>query len=182
MAALPANPHLPARWADTPPLLRWQLPLPLAVFGTLRAGQCNHHLLRSAPIRATYRAFLPHFRAEGIELYFHAHTCAPFEVYCYDAVGWEQVLGPVEALEEFRPGEITTGYHRTLAWLHRLPADFDHPAFAVALEQPRDLALPPAFWRGCERSACWIYSSLAQNRLARAHGDGPLIWDGVVYP
>ena len=173
---------LPADWAESSPLQRWRQPLPLAVFGTLRAGQRNHHLMQATPIVATRRAFLPHFRAEGIELYFHADGSAPFEIFWYDPAGWEEVLGPVEALEEFQPGIVTNGYHRSLAWLSLLPADFDHPAFACELELSRDLGLAPAAWAGFERVPCWIYSNLAQNRLAQQHGAAPLIWDGVVFP
>ena len=167
----------------TPPAQRWQMPFPMAVFGTLRAGFRNHHLMQLGRIAARQLAFLPHFRACQIDLVFHAGASAPFEIYFYEPADWQAVIDPVERLEGFSPhGPRTGSYHRSLAWLSLLPDEFQHAAYAPAmLEAERDLELKPASWPQYDRVPCWIYSSIAQNERAREMPDSPIIWDGVVF-
>lgn len=168
----------------TPPVERWSMPFPMAVFGTLRAGFCNHHLMQLGRIAARRLAFLPHFRARQIDLVYHLGASAPFEIYFYEPTEWQMIIEPIERLEGFAPtGPRTGSYHRTLAWLSLLPDDFRHPAYELAmLEWERDLEIPPATWSEHPRVPCWIYSSLAQNQRAREQPESPLIWDEVVYP
>ncbi|MBL8797872.1 MAG: hypothetical protein JNM56_28500, partial [Planctomycetia bacterium] len=169
-----------AVFEHTPPAERWALPFPLAVFGTLRVGFRNHHLMMRAPVAHHARACLPHCYARDIELYFRAGSSAPFEIFVYEPDAWRAVMPNIEALEEFVPGRFQEGgYYRTLAWLHLLPADFTHPAFDAELAAERDLRIEPAQWQQAERVPCWVYSSLEQNRRLRSVGDAPLIWDGM---
>lgn len=175
--------RLHERLAGTPPRERWELPFPLAVFGTLRAGFRNHALMQLGPVAACRRAFLPHFRARQIDLICHPRASAPFEVYCYDPAAWAAVIDPVDRLEGFAaPGSPAASYHRSLAWLYLLPAEFTHPMFGPdMLEGERDLGLDPASWPTYERLPCWIYSSVRQNTHALSRPDSPIIWDGIVY-
>lgn len=170
-----------AQLAQTPPGERWALPFPLAVYGTLRQGFCNYHLMQRSPYFHHCRAFLPHFYARGIELFCRENATCPFEIFCYEPAGWAHLLPPIEELEEFQPGVVQEpGYHRTLAWLYLLPDDYLHPAYQCDLPVERDLRLERAQWPRHTRVPCWVYSSLPQNRLAAALDESPLIWDGVV--
>src|SRR5437899_1624417 len=89
--------------AATPPAQRWQLPFPLAVFGTLRAGFRNHALMQLGRIIGKRLAFLPHFRARQIDLVCHPGGSAPFEIYFYAHEDWTAVIDPVDRLEGFVP-------------------------------------------------------------------------------
>jgi len=181
--ALEATRRLYAGFAPTPPDDRWRMPLPLAVFGTLRAGFRNHALMQLGPVAECHRAFLPHFRARQIDLYCHPGASAPFEIYCYEPDTWATVIDPVDRLEGFvAPGSPAASYHRSLAWLYLLPEGFAHAMFAPdMLERDRDLGLDPTTWPTYERLPCWIYSSVQQNELARPLPDSPVIWDGIIY-
>jgi hypothetical protein len=127
--------------------------------------------------------FLPQFVACGIELVYRQGSSAPFEIYFYDPASWQNMIGPVDLLEDFCPGRDGRGnYQRSLAWLYLLPDDFHHAAYAADLYGiDRDLAIDSRSWGQFERLPCWIYSSVTQNRLAAAGPDSPLIWDDVVY-
>jgi gamma-glutamylcyclotransferase (GGCT)/AIG2-like uncharacterized protein YtfP len=165
----------------TPPAARWDFPFPLAVFGTLRDGMENNHLMHLGRIQAHHRAFLPHFVACDIELRYRRGATAPFEIFVYESDEWHKIIGPVDRLEDFSPDvSLEHGYHRTLAWLRLLPADYDHPAYTGAmLRGERDLGIDPATWVMYERVPCWIYANLAQNRRGSHEADCPIIWDGA---
>jgi hypothetical protein len=159
----------------------WQLPFPMGVFGTLRAGCRNHALMQTRPVAKQQRGFLPHFAARAIGLHYRTGACAPFEIYGYSASDWQAMILPVDELEEFRPGMVDPdGYHRTLAWVYLLPEQFDDPIYDVALlPEERDLRIAARLWSTYERVPCWIYSGIAQNRAAAAQRESPIIWDGV---
>jgi len=164
----------------TPALERWSLPFPLAVYGTLRQGFRNHHLMQRGPITHHCRAFLPHFFARDIELFFRQESTCPFEIFVYEPAAWRAVMPPIEQLEEFIPGRIMEGgYHRTLAWLSVLPDDYQHPAFSSELPAERDLRIETEQWQLYVRVPCWVYLSVPQNRLAAGVAESPIIWDGV---
>lgn len=159
---------------------RWAVPFPLAVFGTLRAGLRNHGHMQRGRIQAQCRAFLPHFVARGLELYCRRSASAPFEVYFYDASDWHQVIAETDELEDFDPAQQpAAGYHRSLAWLRVLPAEFDARAYDPEwIDDERDLEIEPARWPEFAQVPCWVYSSLEQNRLVSGFRDTPIIWDG----
>src|SRR5262245_24135553 len=96
----------------TPAAQRWSIPFPMAVFGTLRAGFRNHHLMQLGRAASVKRAFLPHFRARQIDLVFSPNSSAPFEIYFYEPAEWEAVISPVDDLEGFvAQGNGTGSYH-----------------------------------------------------------------------
>jgi hypothetical protein len=163
------------------PAAIWALPFPMGVFGTLRAGCRNHALMLAQPVGKRQRAFLPQFAAREIGLHHRPGATAPFEVYGYSASHWQALIPAVDELEEFRPGRIDpTVYHRTLAWLYLLPGQFEHPLYDLAmLPHERDLQIDVRSWGAYEPIPCWIYSGIAQNQLAAAHADSPIIWDGT---
>src|SRR5262249_27294325 len=135
--------ELLAKLATTPAAARWHLPFPMGVFGTLRAGFRNHHLMQLGDITERRPAFLPHFKARQIDLIFHPGASAPFEIFGYAPDQWPLMIDAVDRLEGFAPAGPSTGsYQRTLAWLTLLPPDFAHPAYAAELlDAERDLGL-----------------------------------------
>lgn len=159
----------------------WRLPFPLGVFGTLRAGCRNHALMLAQPVVRRGRGFLAHFAARAISLQYCPGACAPFEIYGYEARNWGALIPGVDALEGFRAGFVDrSGYHRTLAWLRLLPADFQHPMYDLAIvELDRDLRIDVRSWNDYECVPCWIYSGVELNRSAAAQTDSPIIWDGA---
>jgi gamma-glutamylcyclotransferase (GGCT)/AIG2-like uncharacterized protein YtfP len=179
----------------------YHLPFPMAVFGTLRKGCGNHVLMGSGEesgwrsFRGDYRyatrlrAFLPHFAAQGIHVFFKEKSSCPFEVFTYDPESWHQMIPNVDALEGFSPGSKSSragwgeyGYNRTLAYLHILPEDFKHRLFPEKgrpdLQETRDLKIPPEQWGEYPRLPCWIYSSGRENAFVVNQIDNayPLIW------
>lgn len=172
----------------------YHLPFPMAVFGTLRRGCGNHPLMGTEDLRryrqqyrftTRFRAFLPHFVARGISLFFQENASCPLEVYTYDAKNWGEMIHSVDALEGFYPGNERNygyGYNRTLAHLHILPDEFEHPLFPESgrpdLGQNRDLKIPVAEWQQYPRIPCWVYSSGRENQsLQKSIEDSyPLIW------
>lgn len=165
---------------NTPTAARWNLPFPLAVFGTLRRGFANHHLMQRGRIQAERRALLPHFVARDLELFFHAGASAPCEVFFYAPDQWQRVIGPVDELEEFVPGQVQAiGYHRTLAWLRLVPDGFRHPLFETTeLAHERNLAIQRSQWEEYEQVPCWVYANVRANQQAGTMIDSPIIWDG----
>ena len=166
---------------NTPSAARWSLPFPLAVFGTLRRCFANHHLMQLGRIQAHRYAFLPHFWARDLELIFHAGASTPCEVFFYAPDQWQRVIGPVDELEAFVPGQVqASGYHRTLAWLRLLPDSFCHPLFeATELAHERNLAIERSHWEEYEQVPCWVYANVRANQQAREMIDTPVIWDGL---
>jgi len=167
----------------TPAEQRWSIAFPFGVFGTLRAGFRNHRLMLQGQVAAHGLAFLPHFIARDIGLFFQVDGSAPFEVYVYSTDEFAKVLAPVDRLEDFDPRNSNPGrYQRTLAWLQLLPKEFKHPAYrADMLRKERDLRIDPQTWNDYPRMPCWIYSSVEQNRLSLSRQDSPILWDGVAF-
>lgn len=165
---------------------RWAVPFPMGVFGTLRQGCGNHRLMgsrqpNSGPQFSSHlKAFLPDFVAVGIHLEWCHNSCAPFEIYVYEPGQWQKMIPRVDMLEGFSPGRsrYRSSYHRTLANLHVLPDDFDHPLFRGGhLYEARDLAIPVDDWSKFPAIPCWIYSSIEQNEISFQSGRTTLIWD-----
>lgn len=176
-------------------LCRWNFPFPMGVFGTLRKGWANNYLMggrvanhRLQPYRykSHYKAFLPDFVASGLTIYYRPDASAPFEVFAYDRDQWEQMIVAVDSLEGFTPPDGGWHYHRTLAFLRVLPANFDHPLFdpenhRARAQNERNLGIPVNDWHNYPSIPCWIYSGLAENLRALTSSRTPIIWDGVHY-
>ena len=171
----------------------------MGVFGTLRKDWCNHHLMGRKVGTAVsaeyqyerhYKAFLPHFVATGLSLHHSRNASAPCEAYVYDAANWNKMIVPVDRLEGFIPTfhmDQHSWYHRTLVWLHVLPANFAHPLFDDVKDygKDRDLKIPPSEWDKYAKLPCWVYLSTKENemskRIVESQYESPIIWDGVVF-
>ena len=187
-------------------LAKWEVPFPMGVFGTLRAGWGNHPLMgtkvgaKPSKLNKTnrwyrpwskaqycqhFKAFMPHFTASGLTIHFSPDSSAVFEVYVYDPDNWKQMIPSVERLEGFSPGRESRGYgyHRTLTWLHLLPSNFSSPFFSESFggRSDRDLQLPVADWKNYPKLPCWVYSSLEENQRSFEGKKSPIIWDGVLF-
>lgn len=180
---------------QSPDQLKWDFHFPMGVFGTLREGWGNAYLmgtrqgtpspspLRQHVYKAHYKAFLHDFVAVGLRICYEPGSTAPFEIYEYTEVDWAKMIGNVDRLEGFSPGcrggYHRGGYHRTLARLHVLPADFKHPQFESKGGERRNLHLPKADWIKYPSLPCWIYSSVRENDASIDSPRTPIIWDGV---
>lgn len=176
---------------------KWDVPFPMAVFGTLRANQGNHPLmglpvgqesqgevrnawgrpLSDARYGRVMKAVLPNFAADGIHLVAWPGKCVFFEVYVYDTENFTKVLPRIDGLEGFRPGDADRSwYFRTLVNLRVLPDDFPTPErLGAVLDLPADvesLAIVPA----------WIYSSKQENERSLAVPGTPITWAGATVP
>lgn len=157
----------------------FNIPFPMGVFGTLREGQYNHHLMRLGTFYKSQKAFMPNFVAEGLSLKAKAKATAPFEVYFYNREEWNKIIERVDALESFSPrmaglpGSDTWsygGYYRTLSYLHILPDEYDLP---TDLWGERNLGIPENEWEKYERIPCWVYSNRKNNSICNGY---PIIW------
>lgn len=165
---------------------RWTLPFPMGVFGTLRQGWCNNHLMGSRDKRgsytyeAHYKAFLPHFVPQGLRLIFQPNAAGVFEVFTYNTPNWRKMIPNVDRLEGFTPPKGYF-YHRTLVWLSILPANFEHMLFDKSISSKyrdeRDLKIPKSEWMQYPQLPCWVYSSIEENSRA-LKSTNPIIWDG----
>lgn len=172
---------------------KWNVPFPMAVFGTLRAGWGNHYLMGTKDgerprFKSHHKAFLPHFVATGLSIKYSPDSSAVCEVYTYDAENWARMIPNVDGLEGFRPGRerhYSGGYHRTLMNLHILPDDFQSPfyenerGYGRGWGSVRDLQIPKTEWGNYPKVPCWIYSSVYQNQECLIESDTPFIWDGT---
>jgi gamma-glutamylcyclotransferase (GGCT)/AIG2-like uncharacterized protein YtfP len=155
----------------------WNAPFPMGVFGTLRKDQWNTHRMEAGKYTLHCKAFMPHFIAKGLGIYFEKNASAPFEIFYYPQAEWDKMIPGVDALESFSPkrekGEF--GYYRTLAWLHVLPDNFDHKLFKTKnLDSYRNLEIPLEEWSQYERVPAWVYSSKSEN--AKALQSDVVIW------
>lgn len=161
---------------------------PMAVFGTLRTGQWNNHLMHPAHATAIQPALLHGFEAVELKIYsvHNASVAAPFEIFHYNADLWEShIIGPVDRLESFDPQRGPRfGYVRTLAELRvcdsvMVPALGEDELYGKrrVMVAPQELAKMPAV-------RCWIYSSIEQNEKSRAMwgDDSPILWYQTQYP
>lgn len=171
------------------PTAVYDLTFPMGVFGTLREGHGNNRLMHRAEIALHCKAFMPHFLAHGLSISFHKNCTAPFEVFFYRPEEWRKMIPSVDSLEGFSPkyaAEKGWGYHRTLAWIHLLPADYTHELFPdpdshkgwYSLGAERDLRIPQEEWAKYERVPCWVYSNRTSNERAREAKVDTVIWDG----
>lgn len=178
---------------------RWTVPFPMGVFGTLRQGWGNHWLMGRKKSKlvlpgepthcyeAHYKAFMPHFVAQGLSIHYSPGSSAVFEVFAYDPENWQKMIPRVDRLEGFLPEDAhnkrSWGYHRTLTWMQILPADFTHDQFDTANRWggKRDLQIPVAEWKNYPKIPCWVYSSVAENVLSAEAKKSPVIWDGVTF-
>jgi hypothetical protein len=161
----------------------FNLPFPMGVFGTLRENCGNHYLMKQVPYSAKKKAFMPNWYAQGLSIGFSKECCAPFEIYFYTPENWKKMIGRVDTLESFSPQRAdskTHGYFRTLANLHVLPDDFEHPLFnnfntneSTQLYGVRDLKIPKETWNDFEKVPCWVYASQSQNKACNGY---PIIW------
>lgn len=168
---------------------RWGLPFPMGVFGTLRKGQWNTGLMNRAPYEKHMKAFMPHFIARGLSIFFRKDCSAPFEIFTYKPDNWKKMIPGVDSLEGFRPSRIALkengrpeeensyGYYRTLAWLRILPDDYEHDLYENgSLGCDRDLKIPTSEWEKYERIPAWVYSNVASNTASIKAETKTIIW------
>jgi len=185
---------------------KWNVPFPMGVFGTLRKGWGNTGLMGQPPgqklvedaesdfwrrprnysYESHYKAFMPHWSATGLSIHHDPGASCVFEIFTYTPDNWEKMIVNVDRLEGFTPGpsRYEYGYHRTLAWLHRLPEDYEHEQYeAVAAyygsgREPRTLDIPSSEWSKYPRMPCWVYASIQENKASLELKDSPVIWLG----
>ena len=193
---------------------KWDVPFPMGVFGTLRKGWGNTGLMGGSPdepledddekcyyrhsrdysYEAHFKAFMPHWSASGLSISHHPGASGVFEVFIYAPDHWKKMIVNVDRLEGFRlntdgadknrSGYYRHGYHRTLAWLHVLPDDYEHEQYANhtnyfgVARDPRTLDIPSAEWSDYPRIPCWVYGSIHENELSLELDDSPVIWFG----
>ena len=166
---------------------RFAWPFPMAVFGSLRSFQWNNRLMLASMVNSVRPAFLPHFRANRLQLEYCCEATAPFEVFEYGPGEWRRMIENVDRLEGFDPQHPVLRpyyYHRTLAWLRVIPSELATTTYqndfprgqAIGLLGQRDLQIPIERWDSFERIPCWIYSNAHQNEAVANFKDQPIIW------
>jgi gamma-glutamylcyclotransferase (GGCT)/AIG2-like uncharacterized protein YtfP len=172
---------------------RFNLPFPIAVFGTLRAKEGNHRRMLTRKPIASARAFLPHFAPVGLKLLHRQGAAGIFEIYFYDPADWPEVITEVDRLESFlptNPDRIPYYYIRTLAELRIVPDDFCKDLFDMSLHDWYDIDreqrvlyaanqyyLPETEWN-FPRVPAWIYSNHEANFACQQANqkDSPILW------
>lgn len=185
----PAQDHtgrLQAFFTSPNDVSRFDWPFAMGVFGTLRQNCGNNRRMHAGKVTSVARAFLPHFKAEGLHVFYERDASAPFEVFEYEPAEWGRMIPGVDALESFCPIENfdnTNGnyYYRTLVKLRLLPDGFRHPLFPEGkpdLYSARNLGIAPDDWDGFDWVPAWVYSRVAHNRkVMEEFGDAaPILW------
>lgn len=162
---------------------KYDIPFPLAVFGTLRSCPMRQSNAQRMFVREPLlhcKAFLPHFSPSGIWLDFHKGTTGVFEVYFYTPEDWSVVIKSVDALEGFTPHH-NYGYNRTLMNVHLLPDDYKSHWFENGIRAtsgPRDLEIPQEEWESYPKVPCWLYSNRESNKECQKEvaETSPILW------
>ena len=88
--------------------------LPLFVFGTLRRGQCNHHLLDGAYLRMV-PAQLPGFgKRNPLMIVRRTGDAVTGELYFIRPAGWDRTIARCDDLEGIAPGQTAGDHYRRL--------------------------------------------------------------------
>lgn len=163
---------------------RFNVPFPIAVFGTLRhipENQGNGWLMHQREPIAHKRAFLPHFSSSGISLFFKEGAAGLFEAFFYTPEDWADVIPAVDRLESFRPTNPARSYYqRTLVEIMILPNDHSEESYQKSIRHwdDRDLRIPSAEW-DYPRIPAWVYSNHEANEQCLTQlspATSPILW------
>jgi len=125
-------------------------------------------------------AFLPHFFARGLSIYYKQNSTAPFEVFYYEPEQWAKMIIVADDLEYFDPCR-KRGYYRTLVWLRLLPEDYEDeqrfPKYSIDFYNgDRNMEIAPELWKNYEKVPCWVYSNIKANVQVVKEDQSPIIW------
>lgn len=179
---------------------RWWVPFPMGVFGTLRKGRGNHRLMGvknneepfedwwGEKIKAKHlhwcKAFMSNHHPQGLTLHHEENSTGPFEIYFFDQDNWNKMIPRVENLEGFTPCFTWhRGYHRTLAWLHILPDDFENDSWDRISTwdnaHRKKLQIPKEDWHKFPKVPAWVYSNCVANNKSLENNENTIIWTGL---
>lgn len=142
-------------------------PFPFAVFGTLKKGYCNHHLMNPNKILHSAKGFIPGYYASNLWLIAKPLATCPVEIYYYHPDNWNEIIDNIDLLESFVYNKKNpkyyyhAGYERTLAEVRILPNDYKLPGLNIKV---RDLGIDEKDWDKYETVPCWIYSNNTANK------------------
>ena len=115
--------------------------LPLFVFGTLRRGQSNHHLLAGRYLRVLPARLFDFARTEPLMIARHSGAVVDGEIYFLRPATYEQTLRGCDALEGIPAGGTDGPCYRRL----RVPVESAagrHVAWAYADPSTPDVPIP----------------------------------------
>lgn len=113
--------------------------LPLFVFGTLRRGQCNHHLLAGRYLHLLPARLHDFARTEPLMIAARPGGIVHGEIYFLRSESYQQTLRACDDLEGIPPGATIGPYYRRLqvsvesaegthtAWAYANPSTPDRP-------------------------------------------------------
>lgn len=103
---------------------------PMFVFGTLRSGQCNHHLLQGRYDKRLQARLYGYARVEPLMIDVREDGCVTGELFFLSEAAYEQAMVDIDDLESLPPGKfIGEWYERKVVTVSTSEGEFEAWAY-----------------------------------------------------
>jgi len=104
--------------------------LPLFVFGTLRSGQCNHHLIHGRYDKRLQAHLYGFARVGPLMIDVREDDCVIGELFFLSEAAWDRAMTEIDELESLPPGELVgQWYERKIVTVSTSEGEFDAWAY-----------------------------------------------------